>query len=665
FSLLLAYKSFREYYGYKYGLIAVVLLGFNYTFIMYNRLGLYENLVIFFMLLTLFFWQRSVRTEKPLYFGLTGLSAGCAFMAKSMAFYFVGATAFAMLCYFIQKGLKSTLRQALAGLFGASVAGIIWFSGCYLPFKEDLTRLGSSWLKLTLGSDIIETIISSNPIFPLFLRFQFLPLTLGLAVIFILFIIYKIIKDPRKINPVEIFIIFWFFSGTFFLGLLSYNPTRYYLPILPPVVLLAALGLARFGYKEELNLIKPLDWRIYLISFLSTLILSFYFFIPYIRKFNPLMANVYLVSELSRKGDFFVSAFIGLFFVLIIMSVLNWKRIRWMNAKIMFSIIFLMSFIFCFLMSHPFNSRVQVELNSDVGSGFKIYWTKDQRPYNQANSNAVRINKGKGIYSIDIGNLRSLEYFRIDPLRRQGTVCIKRIEITQPGFEPIVFETRGQFEEFVPIHHIGQMTFQKEGLQITSVGNDPYLHVKISPVFKKVLLIKYLLKAIFLAFVITAVIYFLYRIAYFIKQKSEYTFNLQVENKVRQIIANIAIFLILFINLYYFSKWVSIADYSILNASTEIGQMLAPDALIAGQGVMAVTIQNKIRHVQAPNWYEDKKYLFRNYPITHLFLSNYSGYLEWFKTHYPEVMKNADVIGNYRIQNNIFYLFEINIPKKR
>ena len=64
FSLLLAYKSFKEYFGYRYGLTAAILLGFNYTFIMYNRLGLYENMVVFFILLTLFFWQRAVRTER-------------------------------------------------------------------------------------------------------------------------------------------------------------------------------------------------------------------------------------------------------------------------------------------------------------------------------------------------------------------------------------------------------------------------------------------------------------------------------------------------------------------------------------------------------------------------------------------------------------------------
>ena len=181
--------------------------------------------------------------------------------------------------------------------------------------------------------------------------------------------------------------------------------------------------------------------------------------------------------------------------------------------KIIFPIFFLISFIFFFLMSRPFNSKVQVELNSDVRSAFKVYWTEHQKSYNYSNSKAVRIKKGRGIYSIHIDNLHSFVFFRIDPLNRKGTVCIKRIEITQAGFEPIVFETKEQFEKFVPLHHISQVTCNNEGLLITSVGNDPYLHTTITPVFKTVFFIKHLINVILLALVLTAIYYLLYRIA--------------------------------------------------------------------------------------------------------------------------------------------------------
>ena len=182
--------------------------------------------------------------------------------------------------------------------------------------------------------------------------------------------------------------------------------------------------------------------------------------------------------------------------------------------KIIFSTFFLVSLVFFILLPHPFRSKVQVELISDVRSIFKIYWADSKTSYNEAESKAVVINKGRGVYSIDINNLLySLKFLRIDPLISPGNVCIKRIEITQFGFKPIVFEKMEQFEKFVPLHHIGNISFQNKGLQITSVGNDPYLHIKIKPVFKILLLLKHILYSILSASLVTSIYYLLYRIA--------------------------------------------------------------------------------------------------------------------------------------------------------
>lgn len=181
--------------------------------------------------------------------------------------------------------------------------------------------------------------------------------------------------------------------------------------------------------------------------------------------------------------------------------------------RIIFPAFFLASLLFFFFISHPFNAVVRIELNSSVRSELKLYWSDDQPKYSESKANAARITKGPGKYRIDIGNLHTLKYLRIDPLKRKGTVSIKRIKITQPGFAPLVFETEEQLRNFSPVHQIGRMSFENEELQITSIGNDPHLQIKIKPVFKKWLFVKdFFVNVILSAFVALVIYYLLYRI---------------------------------------------------------------------------------------------------------------------------------------------------------
>jgi len=660
-SLILVFKSFKEYFGDRSGLIAAVLLGLNYTFVMYNRLGLFENLVILFMALTLFFWQRSVRTEKPVYFFLTGFVAGLAFLAKSMAFHFVIATAFSFIFFIIKNGLKVSLKPAAAGLIGAGLAGILWYFGFYLPFEEDISNVGSSWLNMTFQSGGIGKLITANPVFHLFYRLKFLPLTLSLSILFIMAIGIKAIREPSKLDPVEIFLLFWSLCGAFFLSLLSYQPTRYYLPILPGIVLITAVGLTRLGDKRRLERPKYSGWRFYLISFLGVVVLLFYFIIPYIKKYYPFLTRNLLLDDFSRSGDFFVSAIVGILFASMMGWAVHLKKSGHLTPKVLFSFLFLLSYILVFFMSHPFAAQIAVELTSAPKDKMRFYWSDSPGNYTETNSNGVHIRKGSGTYSQTIGSLYSINYLRIDPIRKKGTVFINKISITQPGFETMVFKTREQFKQFVPLRHIEEMVVQNEGLKVKSMGHDPNFYIKLSPAFKTTSFLRYLFAVFIYVSGIVLVCYFLFKSAQWIN-KTDFLAGFREKYLRIPIIVNLVIVLIVAINMFYYSSWFLKANYAVYNTSKEIGELLPPDALIAGQGVMAATIQNKIRHVQAPNWFEDKPKLFFNYPITHLFLSYYAGYLGWFKAHYPGVMKHAKVIGKYRILNIDFFLFEIDVP---
>jgi len=467
-SLFLLYKSFEEYFGGPYGIVAIILLGFNYTFAMCNRLGLFENLIIFFIFLTLFLWQRALRTERKLYFFLTGVSTILAFAAKTMAFYFVCAMVLTLLLYYVQRRKeRNAFNLFLFFLLGFILTGILWYLACYLPFKADLSRLGPSWLKLALRKGIFYPLIRPNPIFA---RLRFLPLTLGLGFLYAFIALYKFLKAPEKIDLFEMSIFLWFLIGLSFLSVILYRPTRYYFPVLPSIVLLCAIGISRFAErKRSIELFSPKDGLFYTIFFTASVLITYYFIIPYVRRYLPHLARIVLVKHLSRGGDFLASLFFGSLFLIVLGVFDKWAR----------------------------------------GNGYR-------------------------------GNLKQ-------PLRQGATYF----------------------------------------------------------------------------FIAT----------------------------------------ILLINFHFYLHWARKPDYSIVRTSRNIGNMLPPDSVMMGQGVMAVGIENKIRYVQAPNWFEDSRNLFNDYRVTHLFISHYAHYIEWYRRHYPLVMKYSKIIAKYRIGRKTFYLFQIDIPE--
>ena len=115
----------------------------------------------------------------------------------------------------------------------------------------------------------------------------------------------------------------------------------------------------------------------------------------------------------------------------------------------------------------------------------------------------------------------------------------------------------------------------------------------------------------------------------------------------------------------FYLRWALKPGYIIRDTSRTVGSMLKPDSLVVGQGVMPLLIETKIRYVQYPNWYEDGKTIFYDYPVTHLYLPDYAGHLRWFKKHYPVVLKYSKTIAAYKIWGKKFYLFELNIPAEK
>jgi len=656
-SLILVYRSFNAYFGNPYGWIAAMLLGFNYAFAMFNRLGLYENLVICLMCLTLFLWQRALTLKKSGLFFCVGFSAGCVFAGKTLYLFFVVAVLLALVFHFFQEMSRGGAKQLLLGISGLGVAGILWYGACYLPFKEGLSVLGSSWVRQNLGPKNLLEVFQVNPVLPLYLRFRILPVTLALALGFLMIFVCRVVKAPRRTDPVVMLIVLWFIGGTLFLGLLSYQPTRYYLPILPAAVLMAAVGIGRFGYRFDAADMDFNALRYYAVFFVGVFILFFYCIIPYLQRYSPRPGILFNLTEIPVPSWVF-SGCIALIATLFTASLTGFQSLRRPVGKFSAVYIGVVFLVLAVGMGYSKHTRVRMDLTSPNEGYLQIFWAETEGNYSEDASRRIRIRQGRRTYDAVLPDLSSLRHLRIDPLESTGEVTLHGIVISQTGFQSIAWNPDNRFSGLKPIHDIPDLFFEEDGLRLISSGTDPHLAADITPVFNQGLLILFGIKcAVTAGIAAMLLIWARLRILPFL-------FSSQ-GSRTRKHLAWMTVGLILYVNGISYARWAKGPDYSIRDASRHVGDMVPADALIAGVGVMMATIENRIRHLHAPYWFENPKTLFQAYPITHLFVSPYAGYLNWYKIHYPKVMEHAHVLSTYRIGGRDFFLLKLNVPESK
>jgi len=242
--LLLTLRRERDW---PTALLAVGLLGFNYIFLMYNRIGLNDTFLVFPMLLTLYLWHRGL--EKPPYFILAGVSAFICYATKATALYFTLAAALSLVFAILQKvreagGLKKGLRSLGFFLSGFGLSCFAWYRFFFLPNQGRFESAMQDWIRLAMPENLGK--FWSNLTSPLFLKyFSLSPVGLLVGLSFIPWLFLTLFKDWKKIKPLEVFLFLWLLGGYLAINGLNYRPLRYYVPLLPPLIILTALLLSK------------------------------------------------------------------------------------------------------------------------------------------------------------------------------------------------------------------------------------------------------------------------------------------------------------------------------------------------------------------------------------------------------------------------------------
>ncbi|MEW5818397.1 MAG: glycosyltransferase family 39 protein, partial [Spirochaetota bacterium] len=246
-SFFLLWKVLIKSHNFQIASLSIFMLGFNYIFTMYNRLGLNDTFIFFPMAMTLYFWQNGL-DRKPLLF-FAGIASFAVYITKASSLYFVLAALFSLLFALFQRYMEGKELKDAAASLGYFLGGLIlsyicWYLFFLTPLKSEFEKVGESWIRLAWPGTIgrfwynltamtFAKYMNNEPI-ELFITWGYLPVFLCLG-----------IRSWRRIRPMEVFIFLWLIGGFIALNGLSYKPLRYFVPIIPPVCLTASFALSR------------------------------------------------------------------------------------------------------------------------------------------------------------------------------------------------------------------------------------------------------------------------------------------------------------------------------------------------------------------------------------------------------------------------------------
>ncbi len=244
-TLLLFYLSLREVLGRGGALLATALLGGSYLFVMYNRIGLVETPAVFFQVLTLYFAQRGVR--EPRYFALAGAASLVPLAVKMQMTYIFPAAVFAVALHAVRwtepgSGERSW-RPVAYFLAGAAITLAALATVWLVPYRaEILWRLQNEWRLHALPMTLPRLLrnVFYNPFVVYFLGSPVLLLLGGLV------FCQVVLRLLRRAGPVpfpQLLAVWWIAGGFGYLAISQYRPLRYYVSLIPPMVILATTAV--------------------------------------------------------------------------------------------------------------------------------------------------------------------------------------------------------------------------------------------------------------------------------------------------------------------------------------------------------------------------------------------------------------------------------------
>ena len=114
---------------------------------------------------------------------------------------------------------------------------------------------------------------------------------------------------------------------------------------------------------------------------------------------------------------------------------------------------------------------VELEIEAEHKSIFKLYWTSGDKPFSEKKSSSVKLKPGKGSYTFFFTDLGRVDKIRVDPFQYEGRGTIHRLTLSQSGYQTVEVD----LASLEPLNQIEKSEAGLSGLLIISTGSDPFL----------------------------------------------------------------------------------------------------------------------------------------------------------------------------------------------
>ncbi len=265
----LLFFALKEASGRRVAVFATVLLCWNYTFLMYTRLGLNDAFLFFPMALTFYFFVKGL--SNPSFFLYAGISSFACYITKASALYYILAVLFTLAIGTIRTRITREkpglpVKSILWYLLGLAASYGAWYGFFFLPNKADFGQVGQSWLNLAAPHSLARYWHNLSS-FSFFRYLRGAPVVVIVSWISLPILIYSALRDWTKSSSVLMLSLLWLFGGYFSLNGLNYRPLRYFIPLIPAICIVTSFALDkiwRFSFYKNPVMAKltPIRWLI-------------------------------------------------------------------------------------------------------------------------------------------------------------------------------------------------------------------------------------------------------------------------------------------------------------------------------------------------------------------------------------------------------------------